>query len=585
MTDSKENVVSLLAVAIDNHQSGRIDEAAEGYALILAKVPDHPDALHLSGLVAFQRGDLLHAESSIKSAIIRDATQPLYHANLGRVEMALGHHEDAIKAWQKALTLDPQSTDIHSDISGAFLKLNKADDALDYANKALAFSPDHPMAMMNKGLAHGALNQTDQAITTLSNAAECQPDDAEIWFQLGNLYQQTDNMEQADLSYIRAVNLSPTHFMSQNNLGNILREQGRFDEALLAYKRSLEVDASQSDTHSNLGVTYQEMGNTPSAIKSYREAVRLDPENAEARRNLGMGLLQVGDYSEGWKEYEWRWKTEHFKPIVRNWPKPRWLGQTELDRSLLVHCEQGFGDSIQFSRYLPLVAAKFNKVIVEAPSELKDLLGRIDGVAQVVVRGEDLPDYDLHIPLLSLPYIFQTNERTIPSEVPYLIAGPEKTKVWGKRINKLPGQKLIGIVWQGNQLHQRDQMRSPGLNAFEPLVKSAPQIRFVSLQKDHDDTRSIPGEIEDYTTDLHSFDDTAALISNLDVVVSPDTVVAHLAGALGVETFVTLPYVAEWRWLQNRTDSPWYPKTTLVRQLSPNDWASCINFIGQKLSG
>lgn len=218
-------------------------------------------------------------------------------------------------------------------------------------------------------------------------------------------------------------------------------------------------------------------------------------------------------------------------------------------------------------------------MVVEAPAELKNLFERLEGVSQVVVHGEPIPKCDFQIPLLSLPYVFQSIEKTFPSEIPYLHVDVGKSRFWKERLNRKEGEQLIGIAWQGSRLHQRDQMRSPGLGAVAPLFDLGTNYRFISLQKEGDSAKGV----EDYTPDLETFDDTAALISNLDRIVTPDTVIAHLAGALGIDTLVMLPFASEWRWLENRADSPWYPKSTLIRQPSSGDWSSCIARIKEHL--
>ncbi|NQW00263.1 MAG: tetratricopeptide repeat protein [Rhodospirillales bacterium] len=577
----------LLATAVNAHQAGQWEQARDIYLQILALQPDHADALHLCGLIAFQNGDFAGAGDLINRAIAADPSVALYLENLGRVAMAGNDHAGALAAWQKALELDPQSADIRSDISGALLGLEQGEDAFQQVRNALRIQPDHALALMNKGLALVMLGRVSPAIAALEKASEKQPENAAIWFQIGRLYQQIKDDEMAEVAYRNALKNAPAHFEALNNLGNILHDQMRFEDAIAIYRQAMKINSRQSDLHSNLGVALHESGNAEAAIDCYRTAIDIDPDNAEARRNLGMALLQSGAYAEGWAAYEWRWQTRHFKPVLRSWKQPRWQGEAAADKTILVHCEQGFGDSIQFSRYLPRVADRVGRVIVEAPAELAGLLGRIDGVFRVIVSGAALPDFDAHIPLLSLPYVFATTEQTIPGMVPYLTADAEKAAFWKTRLARRAGEKLIGLAWKGSSAHQRNRMRSPGLAAFAPLFGLAPGYRFISLQKEtgihRPDFTGQSERLEDHTSQLHSFDDTAALIVNLDAVVSPDTAVAHLAGALAAVSCIALPANAEWRWPRDGRTSPWYPGATLFRGEPDGDWASCVAGIKRQL--
>lgn len=587
MTPITEFVEKTLRAAIEAHQQGRLDDADRGYTEILTQVPNHADALHLSGLVAFQRGLLEDAKNLVESAIDTDASVSLYHANLGRICMAQADFQGALNAWQVALVLSSDAVDIHSDIAGALLELDRPDEALLTADMALELNPNHPLALLNRGLALMQLSRFSEATKALERSAVLLPDNSDIWFRLGQSAQQATQMELAELAYRNTLQLDPKHLETHNNLGNLMRDLMRFDEAIYIYRQALVLYPMHSDLHSNLGVALQERGDVEDAIACYREAIKCEPSNAEAHRNLGMGLLQQGQFREGWDAYEWRWRTRHFAPIVRDWKAPRWQGEQAREQVLLVHCEQGFGDCLQFARYLSLAAGKVGRIIVEAPDSLVALFARIEGVDEVFVAGGKLPNFDLHIPLLSMPHVFETTLETIPNHVPYLQVDPEKFKRWREHLSKKLNEKLVGIVWSGSGIHQRNLMRSPGFSALSPLLRLNENVRFISLQKDHGLIREegVVGSerIEDHTSELKSFDDTAALISQLDAVVAPDTAVAHLSGALGIPTYLALTKNAEWRWLHEREDSPWYPNFVLVRQQEQGDWSTVFEFIAREL--
>jgi len=586
MTQDTKFVESILRSSIGAHQQGRLEDADRGYTEILARFPDHADALHLSGLVAFQRGALHDAKNCIERAIQLDAAVQLYHANLGRIAMAMEDYQAALDAWSVALALSNDAADIHSDMAGAFIELARPEEALSAADKALEIDANHALALLNRGLALSRLLRFGDAALSLQTSASLQPENPEVWFQLGQAARQAKHLDMAERAYGNTVRLQPEHMEGCNNLGNILRDQLRFDEAIDIYRQAIALNPSHSDLHSNLGVALQECGDTDAAVTCYREAVRLEPTNAEAHRNLGMGLLQQGEFAEGWAEYEWRWQTRHFEPIARHWKMPRWQGEEVPGKTLLVHCEQGFGDCLQFARYLTPATGKVDRLIVEAPDALAALFARIDGVEEVVITGSPLPACDFEIPLMSMPQAFQTTLETIPTAIPYLEIDREKAIYWQGRLDQQSEQKLVGVVWSGSGAHPRNLMRSPGLAAFAPLFKLDKRVRFVSLQKDEDVDANVAGShrIEDFTGELTSFDDTAALISQLDVVIAPDTAVTHLAGALGVRTFLALPKIAEWRWLNARDDSPWYPNTRLVRQSDQGDWSTVFQSIARELS-
>jgi hypothetical protein len=420
------------------------------------------------------------------------------------------------------LTLEPNSYDAHLDLSGVFLKLGKFEKALEHADLAIDLQGTNSQVLINKTLAH-------------------------------------------------------------NNLANEQRDQMSFSEAIINYLEALKIAPNESDVHSNLGVAYQEQGDTEQAICCYIEAIRLDTDNAEAHRNLGMAYLQIGNFNDGWKEYEWRWKTHHFKNLHRNWSKPRWLGDDAKAKTLLVHCEQGFGDTLQFSRYLPLVAKKVNRLIVEAPQELVELLQRINGVDKVIIAGTPLPNFDLQIPMLSLPYAFQTLLDTIPDTIPYLNTSDNKAHLWLDRLAKKEMDVLVGLAWRGGETHQRNAMRSPGLEVFKNLLHDDHNIRFICLQKDQgaEDLSQFywAQNVEFFSDKLESFDDTAALVSCLDIVVTPDTAIAHLSGGLGVHTMLMLSKISEWRWLHKSKISPWYPNTTIIRQKNESSWELVVSKI------
>jgi hypothetical protein len=316
-------------------------------------------------------------------------------------------------------------------------------------------------------------------------------------------------------------------------------------------------------------------------VEAFEKAITLRADYALAHWNLGLILLSLGDFQRGWAEYEWRWRRpeyarhDHFK-------RPRWDGTQLGRRRILLHTEQGFGDVIQFIRFVPKVVERGGKVILACHSELRRLLSKIEGVQQWIDPGETLPEFDVHCPLMSLPKVFGTTVQTVPGQAPYLAAGAELAERWRERVEGLPGRK-VGLAWAGRPGHGNDRNRSIRLNQLEKLGIVA-GVSFVSLQKGEAARQQTPGlTITDWTADLNDFADTAALIANLDLVIAVDTAVAHLAGALGKPVWVLLPFVPDWRWMLDREDSPWYPTMRLFRQPAIGDWETPISRIVEAL--
>jgi tetratricopeptide (TPR) repeat protein len=367
------------------------------------------------------------------------------------------------------------------------------------------------------------------------------------------------------------------------HLGNALFALGRPAEAEASYREALRLRPNYPEAHNNLGSVLYALGRPGAAEASYRESLRLRPNYPEAHNNLGFALLLAGRFEEGWKECEWRWKTELLARSAREFSVPLWSGEAIGDRIILLHAEQGLGDTLQFCRYVPLVVCG-GGIILEVQASLVRLLSRLPGIMEIVARGDTLPPFDLYCPLMSLPLAFGTTLDTIPAATPYLSANPALAANWQKRLAGLDGLR-IGLVWAGSiRLSQpeaatTDRRRSLALDAMAPLSEAS-GVSFISLQKDEPAAQAANPPrgmtLLDFTADLHDFEDTAALIVNLDLVISVDTSVAHLAGALGKPVWLLNRFDTCWRWLLNRDDSPWYPTLRQFRQPRPGDWATVI---------
>jgi len=384
---------------------------------------------------------------------------------------------------------------------------------------------------------------------------------------------------------LRGQLLQPDLAEVLSNRGITLHELNRYDEALASYDRALVLQPDYATALNNRGINLYDLKRYDEALASYQRALALRPDYAEAHWNEALLRLLTGDYSHGWAKYEWRWKKESMAPVKRNFPQPVWLGGDAIDgKTILLHSEQGFGDTIQFCRYVPLVAARGAHVILEVERPLQQLMTTLAGATQVIAKGDPLPDFEVHCPLLSLPLAFGTRVETIPSGPPYLRAPAQSLMNWDTRL--APQRRpRIGLAWSGNAAHQSDRQRSISLRTLLPLLDTG--ATFVSVQKDVNaadaGVLTERGDILHFGDALGDFSDTAALISNLDLVISVDTSVAHLAGALGKPVWVLLAYAPDWRWLLDRDDSPWYPTARLFRQDASRAWDGVIVRVQQAL--
>jgi Tfp pilus assembly protein PilF len=385
----------------------------------------------------------------------------------------------------------------------------------------------------------------------------------------------------------RAIAVYPPFPDALSNLGKALLDAGQPESALASCDHALSFAPDDPEIHNNRGNALLALGRPEDALLSYRRALTGRPDYAEARTNEGLSLLAVGDLVPGWQSYEHRWRLPKLAPLQRGFAAPLWTGAEQLEgKRLLLHAEQGLGDTLQFCRYAPLAAARGAQVVLEVQAPLTRLMGTLDGVAQIIAQGEVRPSVDLHCPLMSLPFRFGTTLETIPAAVPYLYPNPERVAFWRARLAPYPGRR-IGLVWAGNprrddpESNSVDQRRSMHLTAFARLARLT-GTTLVSLQKGAPgrEARATTGiSLLDWTEELDDFAETAALVAALDLVIGVDTSVVHLAGAMGRPVWVLNRFDRCWRWLRQRTDSPWYPTMRLFTQTKPNDWAGVMDAV------
>ena len=516
----KKKIENLLKRAVAHHRSGEWEEAEGLYHRVLQKAPNHPDALHLLGLVNQQKGETARAEELVRKAISLDGRAPLFHLSLGNVLSAQGKRSEAMESFRQALRLEPRFTEAHYNLANELLRTDRIDESVFHYQEALRIKPD---------LAEGHYN-------------------------LGKAFEKLDKLAEAEASYRRALERNPQYFDAWFNLAISLSDQCKLEEA----------------------------------ERCYQQALAMRPDHVDANWNLSLVWLLAGNLKEGWQKYEWRLQQPKYQFLQPQ--RNRWQGEEALDKTLLVRAEQGLGDAIQFIRFLPLVKPRVGRLIFECQPSMTRLFQNFSGIDQIYSRKVDLfpPDvpYDVDSPLLSLPGILGVTLDSIPARVPYILPEKNRLEEWKQRIPPDPDQIKIGIVWAGHVGHRGNSKRSTSLSSWAPLA-GIRGVTFFSLQMGEAAVEALnppPGmNLFDLTDSIEDFADTAAFIALLDMVISVDTAVAHLAGAMGKPVWTLLPFTPDWRWLLGRKDTPWYPTMRLFRQRVPGDWKGVFEEVASGL--
>jgi tetratricopeptide (TPR) repeat protein len=566
----------MLRRALALHQSGQLAEAEKLYAAVLAAQPEQFDALHLYGVLMHQRGEHAQALGLIARALKSNARSAPAHSNYGNVLAILNRHEEAVASYDQALALSPDYAEALFNRGNTLIQLGRVDEALASYDKAVACKPRYAEALIGQGNALYALGRFAEALGSFERVLALAPNFAEIHNNCGNALWRLKRPREALARYDAALALKPNYADAHNNRGNALLDLNQTEDALQSVDHALALKPDYPDALVNRGNALHDLGHDGEALASFERAIALNPQLAEAHWNKALLHLSRGEYETGWPGYEWRWRRAG--ATSRDFAQDQWRGEDIGGKTILLHAEQGFGDVIQFARYIPMVAARGAKIILEVPEALMPLLGGLDGVTAMLRRGESLPPFDLHCPLMSLPLAFGTTLATIPAAVPYLRAPDERMNTWRARLPRTTKPR-VGLVWSGKPSHNNDHNRSLALSQLTPLLALA-GVEFVSLQRDLRDTdravlAKFPAMLR-LDEALADFADTTAIIEQLVLVISADTAVAHLAGALGKLVWILLPFVGDWRWLTGRDDSPWYPTARLFRQSALGDWDSVI---------
>ncbi len=590
----------VFSTAVFHHQAGNLQQAETDCRRVLKKDSGHSESLHLLGVIASESGDQEMAASLISRAIAAAGPKRDYCVNLGlvmsrqgRLEAAaacyrqalqtnaadwktllklgralssLGRQREAKSAIEAAVAISGEA-EPHFELANQLHLEGDLENAIDHFRAAIRILPAFPEAYFNLGVCLTMQSRLEEAMFAYSKALILKPHYPEALNNYGIALQAMGRTGEAEVYYLQAIHCNPDYIDPRYNLGLLRQGQDHLKDALEVYDCLLELSRQHPEAHNNRGNVLLSLGDPHGAACAYSEALRQQPDHAEAHWNLALVHLLLGRFAEGWRGYEGRLRQKESTP--RSFAMPLWDGADVGDARILVHAEQGLGDTLQFVRYAAMVKERCGLLIFECQPPLVRALYSVEGIDQVVSRGADLPRFDYHVPLLSLPRIFGTVEETIPTPPAYITAVPSLTARWRNRIPESADLR-VGLVWAGNPDHKNDRNRSVPVEDLALLV-DIPGISFYSLQKD----RELAGT-ENLGIALTDFADTAAAIANLDLVISVDTSVAHLAGAMGKPVWTLLPFMPDWRWMIGRDDSPWYPNMRLFRQTEPKNWECVI---------
>lgn len=607
--------LALLQSAVRLMQQGRADEALRALAPLLKAEPDNPDALALTGLAHAHRGENEEAARLMARALALNPNHPATQFNHANVLRKLERWSEAQQAYARVLVLKPDHAEARRAHAHVLAELKRDADALaeldrvatdridtltlraklrfnagrgadalaDY-DRIVALDPQNWEAWNNRGIVLDQFDRPEDALKSYDRALALRANDDNVLHNRGAALLCLTRYEEALPLFERLVATDPDRADNWSCRGVALASLMRLDEALASFEKGLTLDPQSLRALNGKGMTLVALGRVDEAIAIYKTAARLHPGNPMTHGNLAFAELVAGNFKDGFANYEWRRKDGPIGKSQRSYPQGEWNGEDIAGKTLLLHPEQGLGDVVQFARFVPAIAANGARIVIEAPAPLANLLRTLAGGATVVRSGEALPSFDVHAPLMSLAHKLKLTLETIPT-APYLRADAQKRAAWRSRLAPLQG-KRVGVCWSGHRIHKNDHARSIPFATFSGMLE-AKGVAFVSLQREVRPTdeaaRSHPGVV-DWMSEVADFADTAALIAELDLVVTVDTSVAHVAGALGKPVWILLAAAPDWRWLLGRDDSPWYPTARLFRQQKLGDWPSVVTRVRNELA-
>jgi tetratricopeptide (TPR) repeat protein len=582
-----DNETAWFMLAYLSRQGGRNDDAADYYAQVLRLKPDWVEALNNRGNALTELGRFDEAIVSYRTALKHAPDYFEAHNGLGVAFLKVRNFAEAASSYQQAIRLQPSYAAAHLNLGTALKEMGKFNEAVDSYRRAVSLQPAMAMAHNNLGTALAGLGKHLEAIASYEHALQLDPGHTDALINLGISWAALGKLDIATDFYKRAVQQRPNHDKAYYNLGVACAELDDLQAAVASYRRAIDLNPNYAEAWDNLGCVLVALGQPEEALACHDRALRVRPDYDKAYMSRGVARLRLGDYAGGWPDYESRYKLKEF--VMPSFPQPRWNGERLDGKTILLAAEQGLGDTLQFVRYAAPVRRRCAKVIVACQKALIPLLSNTPAIDQLFPPGVDLPQFDAWASLLSLPGIMRTTLETIPADVPYLFPAKDLLAHWQQELQTIPGFK-VGICWQGNPDYKADRERSIPLAEFAPLAP-VPGVQLISLQKGHGAEQvahlSARFPIIDLANRLDVSSgplmDTAAVMKSLDLIITADTAIAHLAGGLGAPVWIALPYVAHWCWLWDRDDSPWYPAARLFRQPERGNWKPVFTRLAQAL--
>ncbi len=537
------NINALIGQAIQNFQGGKFKEAKANLINILNIQPNNTTALEL----------------------------------LGITYASIGEHKNALECFVKITKIKPDSAVAWSNRGNALKELKQYDQAIASYDKAINLNPNYEKAWSNRGNALKDLKQYEQALASYDKAIHLKPDYPEAWSNRGVTLQELNLYDEALASYNQAINFRHGYAEAWSNRSVTLKELKQYDQALSSCDKAISLKPDYPEAWSNRGIILQELRQYDKALISYNKAINLKPDYADAYWNKSLAQLLTSDFSEGWANYEYRWLRKNAE-MKSHQTLPNLVSINDIESTtILVWSEQGYGDTLQFSRYVPLLASLGADVVFEVQAPLKSLIQESFPSIKIITRDEIVSGIDYQVPLMSLPRLFSTDLSKLPYLENYLKPSPDNLDQWKAKLNLNSSRANIGIACSGSEAHINDKNRSMALHFFEPLAKVANLFLIQKDLRENDkDFLSHHPEIVFFGSQISTFEDTASIVQQMDLIVTVDTSLIHLSGAMGKASKLLVPWNPEWRWLLDRSDSPWYPSVKIFRQPNAGDWESVI---------
>jgi tetratricopeptide (TPR) repeat protein len=566
-----------------DYREGRLTQAKTVCDAVLKEQPDGTDALYLLGLIALQQDDVVAASDFFQRALKLDPNNLQVWIGLAELFRLTNQWPAAEESYRKVIALDPHNVGARINLSSILLAQQRFEDVISILEEALHLRSDLPAAFLNLGVAFKAAGDLERARTAYENVLALDPDLPEAHYNLATILAEI-HPDQSINSYNRTISLRPDWAEAYNGLGVVLQNQGKLDDAIANYQQAATLTPQWFLPYHNLAETFIAQGKPERAVEYFKKSIACEPGFAISHFDLATQLLQLGSFTEGWREYEWRWDNEGRIPKREGFDVPVWDGSQLDGRTVLIWSEQGFGDVIQFVRYVPLIQQRGAKVWLQTDHRLTRLMQTCSGLSMVVIDDQSIGSFDFQIPLMSLPHIFGTTLETIPQHIPYLSAPPCDHPDLTALKATTSGLR-IGIAWESGASYLNHEWRDCSPAHFQRLSR-IPGVSLYSLQFGNSKERAegYPElQITDLSRSIGDFGSTAAFVDALDLIITVDTAMAHLAGALGKPVWTLLNQRCDWRWMLGRNDSPWYPTMTLFRQVTFGDWSSVFREVEQTL--